>query len=226
MVNSDLYHREFVFGRNNGHWTINGETWDTAKIAAEDVGVNTWEVWKFKTGGGWFHPIHVHLVDFFLLKRSKEVVGGIAQTQLKTYETLAPKDVFYLGPSETVYAIARFGAHKGDYMFHCHNLIHEDNDMMRAIRVTDTNVGKTAASAQPFVINRFFNLIYSNFRYADPNFAEVSAKPSRTARTMTFAYVNQTVHKNFYRIFYPLPSDIVYMRGMKNPWQSKWCPLV
>jgi hypothetical protein len=28
-------HREFKFGRSNGHWTINGETWDTVKIAGE-----------------------------------------------------------------------------------------------------------------------------------------------------------------------------------------------
>jgi FtsP/CotA-like multicopper oxidase with cupredoxin domain len=49
---------------------------------------------------------------------------------------MSPKDVFYLGPSNNVYVVARFGAHKGDYMFHCHNLIHEDNDMLRAMRIT------------------------------------------------------------------------------------------
>jgi FtsP/CotA-like multicopper oxidase with cupredoxin domain len=47
---------------------INGETWDSFKIAAEDVGHNTWELWKLETGGGWFHPVHMHLVDFFILK--------------------------------------------------------------------------------------------------------------------------------------------------------------
>jgi FtsP/CotA-like multicopper oxidase with cupredoxin domain len=41
---------------------------------------------------------------------------------LNDYEVMAPKDVVYLGPSNDVYVIARFGAHKGDYMFHCHNL--------------------------------------------------------------------------------------------------------
>jgi len=50
MANNGQAHREFVFGRSNGHWTINGETWDTNKIAASDVGQNTWELWRISTG--------------------------------------------------------------------------------------------------------------------------------------------------------------------------------
>lgn len=30
--------------------------------AAADIGQNTWELWRFSTGGGWFHPIHMHMV--------------------------------------------------------------------------------------------------------------------------------------------------------------------
>ncbi len=29
----------------------------------------------------------------------------------------------------------RFGPHRGEYMFHCHNLVHEDNEMMRSFDV-------------------------------------------------------------------------------------------
>jgi hypothetical protein len=54
---------------------------------------------------------------------------------------------------------------------------------------------------------------------------ETAAKPSALVRTLTPAYVNQTLYKNLYRIFYPTPSDIVFMRGARNPWQSQWCPL-
>lgn len=226
MANSKEFHREFVFGRNNGHWTINGETWDTAKIAAADVGQNTWELWKFKTGGGWFHPIHVHLVDFLVIKRTKEVLGTEQPMFLKSYENMSPKDVFYLGPSQVVYAIARFGAHKGDYMFHCHNLIHEDNDMMRAMSVIDSaTTTKNPDSAKPFIINRLYNLVYNNFKYADPMLGETAARASSLARSMTSSYANQTLYKNLYRIFYPTPSDIVYMNGALNPWQSQWCPI-
>lgn len=226
MVNRGEYHREMVFGRSMGMWTINGETWDTAKIAASDVGQNTWEIWRFKTGGGWFHPVHMHLVDFFLLRRDREIIGGIEPVGLRTNEIWMPKDVFYLGPSEVVYALARFGPHKGDYMFHCHNLIHEDNDMMRAMSIVDSaTTTKNPLSARPFLINRLYGLVYNNWKYADPMLGETAAKPSAKARTMTTAYVSQMLSKNLYRIFYPRPSDIVYMRGARNPWQSAWCPI-
>jgi FtsP/CotA-like multicopper oxidase with cupredoxin domain len=46
-------HRTFKFGRSGGQWAINGETWDTVRIAARDVGQNSWELWKLQTGGGW-----------------------------------------------------------------------------------------------------------------------------------------------------------------------------
>lgn len=65
MITTNTFHREFEFGRSNGHWTINGESWASMKIAANDIGQNTWELWKFKSGGGWFHPVHIHLIDFF-----------------------------------------------------------------------------------------------------------------------------------------------------------------
>ena len=218
MANNSVYHRDFDFGRTNGHWTINGETWDTMKIAAEDVGQNTWELWRFKSGGGWFHPVHVHLVDFFVIKRE-------GNTGLRTNEFLSPKDVFYLGPGNTIYVIARFGAHKGDYMFHCHNLIHEDNDMMRAFRVIDSKQGLNGATSKPFVINKLNNVIYNNWKYSDPLFGDTAAKPSKLVRTMSDSYVNLTLSKNLYRIFYPLQADIVLMNGTNNPWQSKWCPI-
>ena len=168
--------------------------------------------------------MHVHLVDFILIKRE----GGIPTVDngLRTNEVMAPKDVFYLGPGETIYVLARFGPHKGDYMFHCHNLIHEDNDMMRAMRMINSSMStKNPLSAQPFIINKLYNLIYNNWGYEDPLMGETCAKPSSQARTLTLSYVNLTLNKNLYRIFYPLPSDIVYMKGVNNPWQSKWCKI-
>ncbi len=42
------------------------------RVAAGNVGQNTWEVWCLETGGGWFHPIHIHLVDFYVLARNRD----------------------------------------------------------------------------------------------------------------------------------------------------------
>lgn len=215
MIAEGKSHRRMAFGRSNGHWTINGETWETFKIAAADVGHNTWELWEVKTGGGWFHPIHMHLVDFFVLARD----GG----PLEPYETMVPKDVMYLGPSNTLWMIARYGAHKGDYMFHCHNLRHEDDDMMRAYRVTDTNMGLASGNTNDqFVLNKLNNVIYSNYKYADPMLGETAASPTASRPAFDQTYVEQTLDANLYRIFYPLPEDEA-LQGFINPWKAPWC---
>ena len=52
---------------------------------------------------------------------------------------LGPKDVAYVGENETVRLITKFAHQTGRYMIHCHNLPHEDHDMMTQFRVgTDT----------------------------------------------------------------------------------------
>jgi Multicopper oxidase len=43
-------------------------------------------------------------------------------------------DVHHLGPSHNTWFTARFGPHDGDYMYHCHNIVHEDSSMMVAFR--------------------------------------------------------------------------------------------
>lgn len=216
MINNNEFHREFVFGRSNSRWTINGETWSTMKIAANDIGQNTWELWKFQTGGGWFHPVHIHLIDFFLLKREGSKFG------LQPYEERSSKDVFYLGPSNTIWVIARFGAHKGDYMFHCHNLIHEDNDMMRAMRIKGID-GKNNATAEQYLLNPLHNIIYNNWIYTDPMLGDTAAKPSNLVNKFDNTYFNTILNKNLYRIFYPLPSDIQSYGNYYNPWKANWC---
>ena len=62
-----------------------------------------------------------------------------------------PKDVFYTGENETVTMLMQFstGAHNGGrYMVHCHNLVHEDNDMMVQFGVGDI-YGNDPVAADP-----------------------------------------------------------------------------
>jgi spore coat protein A len=113
-------------------WTINGETWED--VAASEYSrvfanpdVNDVEIWEVENkSGGWFHPLHVHLVDFQVLSRN----GRPAPAQER-----GPKDVVYIGEGETVKLIMRFGPEHGRYMIHCHNLSHEDHDMMTQFQV-------------------------------------------------------------------------------------------
>jgi spore coat protein A, manganese oxidase len=133
--------REFVFERQNGLWTINGLTWDPARADA-NPGLGDVEIWRLVNGGGgWNHPIHIHLIDFQLLSRSD---GGV-----KNYER-GWKDVTYLGEGQTIDVIMRFGPHNGKYMMHCHNLIHEDHDMMTNFQVGQGGPDPvTSAPAKP-----------------------------------------------------------------------------
>jgi bilirubin oxidase len=51
------------------------------------------EVWTLENkSGGWSHPIHIHLIDFQVIKRE----GGRAAVQ--PYEAVALKDVGKLSP--------------------------------------------------------------------------------------------------------------------------------
>jgi bilirubin oxidase len=71
-----------------------------------------------------------HLVDFQVISRVNGKRGVLPQ------EKVALKDVVWLDAGETVRVIARYAPWPGLYMFHCHNLIHEDHEMLAAFNVT------------------------------------------------------------------------------------------
>ncbi|KAF9878648.1 multicopper oxidase [Colletotrichum karsti] len=124
--------RKFEFHRQNGLWKINGVGFsDVRNRILAKVPLGTVEVWEFEnSGGGWTHPIHVHLVDFRILSRTKKGRGVLP------YEAAGLKDVVWLDAGETVRVEAHYAPWDGVYMFHCHNLIHEDHEMMAAFNVT------------------------------------------------------------------------------------------
>ena len=121
--------RNLQLTRTNGQWTVGPYTWEqviesgyTKAFANPQPG--TVEKWIVKnSSGGWFHPVHIHLVDFRVLKRN----GGAPYA----WEAAGGKDVVYVGENETVELLMRFNPQdRGRYMIHCHNLTHEDHDMM------------------------------------------------------------------------------------------------
>ncbi|KAF1953920.1 phenol oxidase A [Byssothecium circinans] len=120
----------FRFHRTNSEWRINGVGFaDAANRVLASVPRGKVEIWELEnSSGGWTHPIHVHLVDFKVLSRNGRGV--------EPYESAGLKDVVWLGKNEVVKVEAHYAPWNGVYMFHCHNLIHEDHDMMAAFNVT------------------------------------------------------------------------------------------
>jgi hypothetical protein len=133
--------RKFLFHRQGSDWRINGVVFaDVANRVLARPKRGSIEVWELEnsSGGGWSHPIHIHLVDFRVIKRT----GGKRGAKVYNYESAGLKDVVWLGAGETVTVEAHYAPWPGLYMFHCHNLIHEDHEMMAAFNVTQiTDLG-------------------------------------------------------------------------------------
>ncbi|KAI4731377.1 Cupredoxin [Aureobasidium sp. EXF-10728] len=121
----------FQVGGDN-HWTINGVDFNDVnnRILARPPQGST-ERWRLVYAGGpGYHPVHVHLVDFKIISRT----GG--SRGILPYESAGLKDIVLLEPGETVDIEAYYGPWNGLYMFHCHNLRHEDSMMMASFNVT------------------------------------------------------------------------------------------
>jgi hypothetical protein len=64
-------------------------------------------------------------------------------------------------------------------MFHCHNLIHEDNDMLRAFKQTLVS-GIRRPETQEFITltSETNKVIYNNWGYNNPLFERTNAAPT------------------------------------------------
>jgi FtsP/CotA-like multicopper oxidase with cupredoxin domain len=82
------------------------------------------------------HPVHLHGVHFQVLDRR------VDDAQSDGWETVKDglidegwKDTVLVMPGERVRIAVRFDGYRGRYLFHCHNLEHEDGGMMRYFEV-------------------------------------------------------------------------------------------
>jgi spore coat protein A, manganese oxidase len=133
--------REFVLSQNldKNRWEINGKPFDAARVDAEPRLGDT-EIWTFVNRSSMVHPMHVHLVRFQILERSNAPI---------TPGELGWKDTVRVDPSaNSVSIIMRFEGFTGRYMFHCHNLAHEDHSMMGQMLVRPGD-DATARAAEP-----------------------------------------------------------------------------
>ncbi len=120
--------REFRFTRvgEEGRvmWGINGEPFDPERMDARPE-LGSTEVWHLEAAPA-AHPIHLHLVHFKVLSRN-------GREPLPT--DAGWKDTVDLTSGEDARVLVRFDGYRGRYVFHCHNLEHEDMMMMANFEV-------------------------------------------------------------------------------------------
>lgn len=126
--------REFRFAQDgaDGMWAINGKLFDPQRIDAQPQ-LGATEIWRITSQQD--HPFHLHLGRFQVLGRGREILGvGGAGSSVGPYDA-GWKDTVYVPSSEQVEIIVRFDGYRGKYLFHCHNLEHEDMAMMTNFEV-------------------------------------------------------------------------------------------
>jgi spore coat protein A len=127
----DLVKRPVTMLLNNTHWNM---------PVTENPVLDSTEIWNLINTTDDSHPIHLHLVRFQILdRRSFDVAAYWMTGKFKFFGPPIPPDPSEAGWKDTVRAdpamitriIIRFEGYTGRYVWHCHILEHEDNEMMR-----------------------------------------------------------------------------------------------
>ncbi len=131
----DQASRPMVMLLNRKHWH---------EPTTEHVKLNSTEIWEFVNLTEDTHPMHIHLVRFQILdRRPFDTSDYLLDKKLRyTAEAANPspnemgwKDVVQCPAGTVTRIIMRFEGYTGKYLYHCHILEHEANDMMRPFEV-------------------------------------------------------------------------------------------
>ncbi len=123
--------REFRFARGGAEmngttlWTVNGRPFYPDRIDA-DPELGSVELWKIRALNV-EHPIHIHLAPFQVLTSGR---GGEPGPYNAGW-----KDTVNLDNGGDAELLVKFDGYRGRYVFHCHNLEHEDLMMMANFEV-------------------------------------------------------------------------------------------
>lgn len=100
-------------------WAINGRVFDPNRADVQSR-LGTVERWQIITDQ--HHPLHIHMAHFQVLSRANE--SRVRPTDAGWKDTMDIPD------NELVEVLVKFTGYQGRYVFHCHNLEHEDMGMM------------------------------------------------------------------------------------------------
>ena len=132
---------ELAMGRGM-QFEINGRTFAMEQVANDEkVKLGDLEIWEFENVPGGMgmmnhmdipHPMHIHGLQFQILERD---VAGVDQSRwgnlIDSCLDAGWHDTVLVHPGEKIRLLMRFTDFSGLYLYHCHNLEHEDMGMMR-----------------------------------------------------------------------------------------------
>jgi FtsP/CotA-like multicopper oxidase with cupredoxin domain len=106
-------------------WQLSGLAFDMDRVDARPK-LGTTERWLFVNRSHRLHPMHLHGVHFRVLERST----GTPHPGERAW-----KDTVMVDIDETVIVQPRFASYPGRYVFHCHNLEHQEKAMMLQMEI-------------------------------------------------------------------------------------------
>ena len=118
----------------------------------ENPAVGATEVWEYSNATADAHPMHLHEVAFQVVNRQAIVIDeengtvrvdvGSAPTPPEAWEN-GWKDTVVAYPGQVTRLRLRF-TNAGQFVWHCHIVEHEDNEMMRPYRIGPPQPGQPA----------------------------------------------------------------------------------
>jgi FtsP/CotA-like multicopper oxidase with cupredoxin domain len=129
-----------------GTWTP--RMW--AEPVTENPAVGAIEIWEFYNATADAHPMHIHEVLFEVVDRQAIFVDEMTkQVQVDPNSVPTPPEPWEIGYKDTVIAYpgqvtrvrAQFNT-PGQFVWHCHIVEHEDNEMMRPYRIGPEQPGQ------------------------------------------------------------------------------------
>ena len=128
------------FDMAGGSFLLNGASFQGSAVAANEiVKRDTLEIIRITNTAGPLtvaHPIHFHGRQFQVLDRTNVSGNAANYAAVKDgYQDEGWKDTVMLMPGEEIRILMRYTRHTGLFVYHCHNLVHEDMGMMRNLRI-------------------------------------------------------------------------------------------
>jgi FtsP/CotA-like multicopper oxidase with cupredoxin domain len=117
----------------------------------ETPAVGATEVWEFYNTTGDAHPMHIHEVTFQVVNREGLVLDDLGEVvqPFQLDGNVSPPEPWEDGWKDTVTAypgqVTRLRLHfvnPGQFVWHCHIVEHEDNEMMRPYRIGPVQTGQ------------------------------------------------------------------------------------